>query len=124
MAAEKSVKLADLGAEMFQMGLSFQSVLPCTPLRAYSDPWIPAARFICYGLSKSLDRENLTNENFQNLECLSLCGKMIIWSFITSLAWLFNIMSNSLTKSFFDILLLFKLKYTAVLLLSYLVNCE
>ena len=31
MAAEKSVKLANLGVGMFQMGLIFQGFLTCTP---------------------------------------------------------------------------------------------
>ena len=30
MAAEKIVKLANLGEEMFEMGLSLQGVRPCT----------------------------------------------------------------------------------------------
>ena len=59
MAAEKRVKLANLGVEMFQMGLIFQGVY-----------WIPGAGFICYALWKSLNRRNLTHENFQNLEGL------------------------------------------------------
>lgn len=31
MAAENSVKLANMGVEMFRMGLSFQEALPCAP---------------------------------------------------------------------------------------------
>ena len=33
-------------------------------------------------------------------------------------------MLNFLTKSYFNISLLFKLKYAAILLLSYIANCE
>ena len=41
-------------------------------------------------------------------------GEVILWSFSTSLPWLFNIMLSLLTKSSFDISLLFKLKHTAI----------
>ena len=71
MAAEKSVKLANLEVEIFQIGLSFHRGFSSAPHQvAYSVPWIPAARFVCYALSNSFDRRNLTHENFQNLKGL------------------------------------------------------
>ena len=56
--------------------------------------------------------------------CGSLCGEESFWSFCTRLPWLSNIMLNWVTKSCFDISLLFKLKYPAILVLSYIVDCE
>ena len=56
--------------------------------------------------------------------CGLLCGEAIPRSFSASLSWLHNIMINLLTKSTFNISLLFKLKYEAILLLSYIVDCE
>ena len=49
-------------------------------------------------------------------------GKGIFWSFSIGLLWFSNIMLNLLTKSFFDISLLFKLKYAAVSLTLWTVN--
>ena len=49
--------------------------------------------------------------------CGLLCGEAVFWLFCTILPWLSNIMLNLLTKSSFDISLLFKLKYAAILLL-------
>ena len=43
--------------------------------------------------------------------CGSLCGEGVFWSFSTSLPWLSNIMLKLLSKSSFDISLLFKLNY-------------
>ena len=51
-------------------------------------------------------------------------GKVVLCSFSTTLPWLPSIMLNFLTKSSFDISLLFKLKYAAILLLSYIMDCE
>ena len=42
MVAEKSIKLANLGVEMFQIGLSLQGVLPCTPQRCLQRPLDPS----------------------------------------------------------------------------------
>ena len=56
--------------------------------------------------------------------CGSFCGEGVFWSFSTSVPWLSNIMLNLLSKSFFDISLLFKLNYAAILLLSFIVDCE
>ena len=57
---------------------------------------------------------------------ISLCGKVsytlhcdILWYISKSLSWLSNIMLNFLSKNPLDISLLFKLKYAAILLLSY-----
>ena len=41
MASEKSVKLANLGVEMFQMDLIFQEVLPCTLPESLQRPLDP-----------------------------------------------------------------------------------
>ena len=46
----------------------------------------------------------------------------IFWSFSISLPWLYNIMLNLLTESFFDISLLFKLKYGNISLILWTVN--
>ena len=51
--------------------------------------------------------------------CGLLCGEEIFWPFSTRLPWLTNIMLDWLTESSFDISLLFKLKYRAILGLSY-----
>ena len=56
--------------------------------------------------------------------CGLFFGKKILRSFGISLPYLSNIMLNLLTKSSFGISLLFKLMYAAILLLSYIVNCE
>ena len=56
---------------------------------------------------------------------VDLCGsfgKGIFWSFSLSLHWLSYIMLNLLTKSSFDISLLFKLHYAAILLILWIVN--
>ena len=70
MAAEKTVKLANLKVEMFQMGLSFQEVLPCTPPGGLQHPLDTSYKVHLLRSLKSLDRRNLTDENFQNLEGL------------------------------------------------------
>ena len=63
-------------------------------------------------------------EQTQEIYVVHCVAKMTPWSFSTSLPWLSNIMLNLLTKSALDILLLFKLKYATILLLSYIVDCE
>ena len=47
---------------------------------------------------------------------------LFFWSFSISLPWLSNIMLNLITKSSFDISLLFKLKYAAISLILQNVN--
>ena len=47
---------------------------------------------------------------------------LFFWSFSISLPWLSNIMLNLITKSSFDISLLFKLKYAAISLIWQNVN--
>ena len=49
-------------------------------------------------------------------------SKGIFWLFSITLPWLSNIMLNLLTKSFFDISLLFKLNYAAISLILWTVN--
>ena len=44
MAAEKSVKLANLSLEMFQMNLSFQGALPCIPPASLQRPLDPRCK--------------------------------------------------------------------------------
>ena len=64
------------------------------------------------------------SEQTQEISVVHCVTKGLFWSFSTSLPWLSNTMLNLLTKNSSHISLLFKLKYAAILLLSYIVDCE
>ena len=56
--------------------------------------------------------------------CVSLCGELILCSFSTILPCLSNIMLTLLTESSLNISLLFRLKYAAILSLTYILDHE
>ena len=69
--------------------------------------------------------QNTSGGCFWTNQEIDLCGsfgKRIFWSFSIALPWLSKIMLNLLTKRFFDISLLFKLKYAAISLILWTVN--
>ena len=112
------LKISQISQEMLESLLHKVAGLKETPTQLFSCK-------ICKIFKNTFFTEHsggcfLTNPDL----CGTLCGEGFFWSFSTSLPWLSNIMLNLLSKSSFDISLLFKLNHAVTLFLSYIVDCE